>query len=65
MDTKSFNPSAVMARIQGTKNYLKTPEDDATASETYYETQIAEIYELYQEKLPGPGYKCIHQWKRI
>ncbi len=51
LDTKTFNPTAVLSRIQGAKNYLKTPDDYAEQAETFYETQVAELYKLYQRKL--------------
>ncbi len=50
-DPKTFNPNAVMGRIQSAKNYLKSPDAFASEADNYFDTQVAEIYRLYQQKL--------------
>ncbi len=52
LDDKIFTPKGVMAEISSAKDSLKLPPEYAkSASGDYKKEKIAQIYEIYQEKL--------------
>jgi len=51
IDTKKFNPRAVLGTISSAKNQLISPKD--YESNNYFEEVVKQVYELYQERLKG------------
>lgn len=51
VDTKQFDPRAMLGAISNAKNELITPEQYRKNQGNYYERQIADIYEAYQKML--------------
>ena len=51
LDDKKFPPRAVQERISRTKNELYTPEMFDREASGYYDSKVAEVYYLYQERL--------------
>ena len=50
-DDKKFSPRAVGAVISKAKNNLTDPEEFTEQAQGFYEQKVAEIYELYQNRL--------------
>src|SRR5690625_4593387 len=51
MDTKRFDPRALLSAISTQKNELVSAEQYASSASDYYRTNVAEVYQLYQKKL--------------
>lgn len=51
IDTKKFDPRAILGSISSAKNELKTPEDYAKLAGDYYDKIVSDVYELYQKRL--------------
>lgn len=51
IDTKRFEPRAMMGKINTAKNELITPKDFRKQAKTFYDEQIADVYEAYQTLL--------------
>lgn len=51
LDTKRFEPKAVLAAISGAKNALLTPEQYADRQGDYFQSIVADVYARYQERL--------------
>lgn len=51
LDEKQFQPNSILATISNAKNALQGVYDFKRAASTFHEQKVAEIYELYQQKL--------------
>ena len=51
IDSKKFNPRAILARISQAKTDLASPEDYADSAKEFFEKIVARIYPLYQKNL--------------
>lgn len=51
IDTKKFEPRAMLGAISSAKNVLKTPEQYEKEVGNYYDKQVAEVYHAYQKRL--------------
>lgn len=51
IDTKQFEPRAMLNRISGAKNELITPEKFSEHVGNFYDRQVAKVYEAYQKML--------------
>ena len=51
LDDKRYEPGAILNRISNAKNNLKGPTAYAQEAGDFYETKVAQVYELYQSKL--------------
>lgn len=51
IDSKKFNPRAILARISQAKTDLAAPEDYADSAKEFFEKVVAKIYPLYQKNL--------------
>ncbi|WP_371069337.1 DNA helicase PcrA [Sediminibacillus sp. JSM 1682029] len=51
IDPKKFEPRAMLGAISSAKNELVTPEEYSKTVGSFYEKQIAEVYERYQKTL--------------
>ncbi|MCZ0702890.1 DNA helicase-2/ATP-dependent DNA helicase PcrA [Natronobacillus azotifigens] len=51
IDTKKFEPRAMLGAISSAKNSLKTPEQYEKEVGNYYDKQVAEVYHAYQKRL--------------
>jgi DNA helicase-2/ATP-dependent DNA helicase PcrA len=51
IDTKKFNPRAILGTISSAKNQLVSPKN--YESNNYFEEIVRQVYELYQKKLKG------------
>src|SRR5699024_6532149 len=51
VDTKQYDPRAMINQISSAKNKLMTPEQYTSLTGNYYEQQVAKIYGAYQEML--------------
>jgi DNA helicase II / ATP-dependent DNA helicase PcrA len=50
-DPKRFNPRSFQAQISSAKNVLMAPDDFLRNTEGYIAENVAEVYDLYQERL--------------
>ncbi|WP_420542074.1 DNA helicase PcrA [Rubrobacter naiadicus] len=50
-DPKRFNPRAFAAQISAAKNQLVSPDDFLKSAEGYIAENVAEVYDLYQNRL--------------
>ena len=51
VDPKQYDPRAMINQISNAKNVLITPEMYTENANTYYEQQVAKVYEAYQKML--------------
>ncbi len=51
MDTKKFDPRAILGTISSAKNELITPEEYAKTAGDYFSQQVSEVYTEYQRRL--------------
>lgn len=51
LDDKQFQPSSVLSTISNAKNALQDEREFTTVASNFHEQKIAEIYQLYQQKL--------------
>ncbi|RYG71379.1 DNA helicase PcrA [Lentibacillus lipolyticus] len=51
IDTKKFDPRAMLGQISGAKNELITPEEYSKNVADFFHRQVAQIYERYQKTL--------------
>lgn len=51
IDTKKFDPRAILSAISNAKNALQTPADFAKAANSPFEDVISNAYKLYQQRL--------------
>ncbi len=51
IDTKRFEPKAILAAISQAKNELKTPEAYSKVANDYFEQKVSNVYEQYQKRL--------------
>ena len=51
IDSKKFNPRAILARISQAKNDLADSDEYADSAKEFFEKIVAKIYPLYQKKL--------------
>src|SRR3989344_1698051 len=51
IDSKKFNPRAILARISQAKTDLAGPDDYADSAKEFFEKIVAKIYPLYQKNL--------------
>jgi DNA helicase-2/ATP-dependent DNA helicase PcrA len=51
LDDKQFQPSSILSAISNAKNALQDEREFATVANNFHEQKIAEIYQLYQQKL--------------
>ena len=51
IDTKQFEPRAMLNRISGAKNELITPEKFSEHVGNFYDRQVAQVYDAYQKML--------------
>lgn len=51
IDTKDFEPKAILSTISNAKNELITPEMYAKTADNFYQEKVLEVYEKYQERL--------------
>src|SRR5699024_1690510 len=51
IDTKRFEPRAMLGKINTAKNELITPKDFRKQANTFYDEPIADVYEAYQTLL--------------
>lgn len=51
IDTKQFEPRAMLNRISGAKNELITPEEFSEHVGNFYDRQVAKVYDAYQKML--------------
>jgi DNA helicase-2/ATP-dependent DNA helicase PcrA len=51
IDSKKFDPRAILGSISSAKNELKTPDDYAKLAGDYYDKIVSDVYELYQKRL--------------
>ncbi|WP_425440907.1 DNA helicase PcrA [Sediminibacillus halophilus] len=51
IDPKKFEPRAMLGAISSAKNELVTPDEYSKTVGSFYEKQIAEVYERYQKTL--------------
>ncbi|QZT34638.1 DNA helicase PcrA [Caldalkalibacillus thermarum TA2.A1] len=51
IDSKKFDPRAVLGTISAYKNELKTPEQVSQLAGNYYDQIVATVYEKYQQTL--------------
>src|SRR5690625_851958 len=51
IDTKQFEPRAMLNRISGAKNELITPEKFSEHVGNFYDRQVAKVYDAYQKML--------------
>lgn len=51
IDSKKFNPRAILARISQAKTDLADPEEYADSAKEFFEKVVAKIYPLYQRNL--------------
>jgi DNA helicase II / ATP-dependent DNA helicase PcrA len=50
-DPKRFNPRSFAAQISAAKNVLLSPDDYLRSTEGYIAENVAEVYDLYQQRL--------------
>lgn len=53
LNTKEFNPNAILTYISGAKNELVTPEDYRKYAKGHFQSAVAITYPKYQEILAG------------
>ncbi|MBU5467959.1 DNA helicase PcrA [Virgibacillus sp. MSJ-26] len=51
IDTKQFEPRAMLNRISGAKNELINPEEFSEHVGNFYDRQVAKVYDAYQKML--------------
>ncbi|WP_425542326.1 DNA helicase PcrA [Lentibacillus halophilus] len=51
IDTKKFDPRAMLSQIGGAKNELTTPEEYSKQVSDYFHETVAQIYDRYQKTL--------------
>ncbi|WP_276353674.1 DNA helicase PcrA [Cohnella caldifontis] len=51
LDTKKFDPKAVLASISGAKNELLTPDKYEQRQGDYFQTIVSQVYKQYQRRL--------------
>ncbi|MGP6146632.1 DNA helicase PcrA [Jeotgalibaca sp. A122] len=51
LDSKKFEPRAILGKISGAKNELLTPKEYANMTGNYFDNIVAECYEAYQRHL--------------
>lgn len=51
LDDKQFPPRSVLGTISGAKNALLDADDFAGEAKDFYESKVAEVYKLYEQKL--------------
>lgn len=51
IDTKKFNPRAILGRISQAKTDLVGPDEYADSAKEFFEKIVAKIYQLYQKNL--------------
>ncbi len=51
LDDKQFQPSSILSAISTAKNALQDDRDFAARAGNFHEQKVAEIYQLYQQKL--------------
>src|SRR5699024_10532164 len=51
VDSKQYDPRAMIGQISNCKNQLITPEQAIESANNYFEKQVAEIYDAYQKML--------------
>jgi len=51
LDDKQFQPSSVLSAISTAKNALQDDKQFAKQASNFHEQKVAEVYELYQQKL--------------
>ena len=51
IDDKTFSPRTLYARIEAAKNELIDPQSYQSGASDFFESRVAEIYQLYQKKL--------------
>lgn len=51
LDDKQFQPSSVLSAISTAKNALQDDRDFAKQAGNFHEQKVAEVYQLYQQKL--------------
>ncbi len=49
VDSRSYNPRAVLAAISRAKNEMRTPQEYARAAADYYQEVVARVWTRYQE----------------
>jgi DNA helicase-2/ATP-dependent DNA helicase PcrA len=51
LDDKQFQPSSILSTISNAKNALQDEQQFTSVASNFHEQKIAEIYQLYQQKL--------------
>lgn len=55
LSTEQFNPRSVYAVISDSKNKLKTPEQLINMADSFFNENVARVYDLYQKRLREAG----------
>ncbi|HOB30197.1 MAG TPA: UvrD-helicase domain-containing protein [Bacillota bacterium] len=51
LSERQYSPSAVLRSVSAAKDKLWTPEEMSRQASSFYETKVAQAYDLYQKKL--------------